>query len=243
MLEFLRSPKWLAGHLLVVALVVAFVTAGLWQLDRLDQARARNAAVAETMSGAPEPVDEALGSGAPDYRRVSAAGTYLGEHQLLSTPASRDGQPGHHVLTPLETERGPILLVDRGWVPFDRDGVPEDLLVPPEGEVVVSGLLMPPEELDPGEGEFLGAIDPEAASARTGLELAPRHLQLLSQDPPLEGPLPHDQPVLDEGNHFSYAMQWFLFAAVGVVGYPILLWRTARDRRGSAAEEGAAPTA
>lgn len=228
---FLRAPKWLFGHVLVVTLVALFVTAGLWQLDRLEQARERNAAVAATMAADPVSVEDALAGDDVDYRRVTAVGAYVAERQLLSTPASRDGQPGHHVLTPLETTDGVTVLVDRGWVPFDRDGVPDELVAPPEGEIVVSGLLMPPEDLDPGEGEFLGAIDPAAASERTGLDLARRHLQLQAQDPPPQGPLPHADPVLDEGNHLSYAVQWFTFAAVGVVGYPILVWRTARDRQ------------
>jgi TonB-linked SusC/RagA family outer membrane protein len=39
--------------------------------------------------------------------------------------------------------------------------------------------------------------------------------------------LPEPQP-LEEGNHRSYAVQWFLFAAIAAAGYPLLLRRRTR---------------
>jgi surfeit locus 1 family protein len=39
-------------------------------------------------------------------------------------------------------------------------------------------------------------------------------------------------PDLGEGPHLGYAVQWFLFAGVVVVAYPLLLRRQARDGHG-----------
>jgi cytochrome oxidase assembly protein ShyY1 len=41
-------------------------------------------------------------------------------------------------------------------------------------------------------------------------------------------------PALDEGPHFSYAVQWFTFTAIGLIGWPLLLRKAARDRQRSA---------
>ncbi len=38
------------------------------------------------------------------------------------------------------------------------------------------------------------------------------------------------EPVLDEGPHFSYAVQWFIFSTIALVGYPLVLRRSARNR-------------
>jgi cytochrome oxidase assembly protein ShyY1 len=48
--------------------------------------------------------------------------------------------------------------------------------------------------------------------------------------------MPVPVPDLGEGPHLNYAVQWFLFAAVGVLAYPFLLRRQARE----SADEGEA---
>ena len=44
-MQRLVSPRWIAGHLLFVALVAAFVSLGFWQLRRLEERRNLNASV------------------------------------------------------------------------------------------------------------------------------------------------------------------------------------------------------
>ncbi len=230
MYDFLTTPKWLFGHVLVATMLGIFVAAGFWQLSRLDEAREQNAALASQLDEPSRDVAEAFSGGGQPYAPVTAEGVYDAERQVLSTPQSRDGRPGHYVLTPLETEAG-TLLVDRGWVPFDRDGVPEEVVEPPAGTVRVAGLLMPPQEGPSGDGEFVGAKDPAVVGERVGVDLLPLHLQLEDADPAPARLALNPRPEFDEGNHLSYAVQWFLFTAVVAVGYPILIARTAADRR------------
>ena len=45
-------------------------------------------------------------------------------------------------------------------------------------------------------------------------------------------------PALDEGPHFSYAVQWFIFATVAIVGYPLILRRRARELELEALDDG-----
>lgn len=241
-MRLLRSPKWLFGHLLAAVTVVTFVSLGFWQLDRLDQARAHNDLVEQRMDAPPVTLEETLDEDAA-YRHVLVSGRYLADQQALSAPRARDGAPGHHVLTPLQTSAGTVL-VDRGWVPFDREGPDPGAVSPPEGEVEIAGLLLPSEDFDVGEAEEFLAIDPEAIGERAGLAMLPDYVQLVDQVPATEGgPLAHAEPVIDEGNHFSYAVQWFLFTGVVAIGYPLLLRHTVRSRRDeeSAGETSARP--
>lgn len=229
--RFLLSPKWLLGHALVLAVLIVFPQLGMWQLERLEQVRERNSAIVEQRAAEPRPLADAVADGLAPFTRVVAEGTYREDDQMLSAPASRhERSPGHQVLTPLDTDAG-TLLVDRGWVPFERDGVSDALLEPPEGVVRVEGWLMPPERGNPGEGEFVGAIDPALVAERTGADLLPVHLLMRNAHPEPDGPLPGGEPPTGEGNHLSYAIQWFLFTAVVAIGYPILVVRTARERR------------
>jgi surfeit locus 1 family protein len=44
-------------------------------------------------------------------------------------------------------------------------------------------------------------------------------------------PIPPSPPDFsDEGPHLAYAVQWFSFAVIGLVGYVLLLGRARRSR-------------
>jgi surfeit locus 1 family protein len=35
-------------------------------------------------------------------------------------------------------------------------------------------------------------------------------------------------PEPSEGSHLSYAAQWFMFAIIAAIGFPVLIYRTGR---------------
>lgn len=241
MYRFLLTPKWLLGHVIVVAVAALFVSLGLWQLERHEQRTTRNALVAERMSVPPADLAEVAGADeALDYRRVTLSGRYLAEEEVLLTPRAWQGRPGHHLLTPLRIDDGHAVLVVRGWVPFELDAPPVAQAAPPEGEVRVTGLLFPDEPPErfappiPAEGHLtsVSRVDVGRLQRQVDEPLRPYYVQLQEQDPPAGGevPLLVEPPELSAGNHFSYAVQWFLFAGVGLIGYPALVRRTALDR-------------
>lgn len=237
--RFLRTPRWIAGHVLLVVMVGFFIWAGFWQLSRYDDARAARDLGQERVTAAAVPLDD-VADAADDpatYRRVEVTGTYLPGRQVATTPRSRDGRPGNLLLTPLEpVDGGPVVLVERGWVPFDRDGVITGPAAPPEGRITVEGVLLPAE--NPGtttafnDAGLVTFINPTAIEDDLGLELVDQPLRLLAQQPAQPGLLPvaGDVPTFELGNHLSYAVQWFAFAAVALIGYPLLVRRTAQER-------------
>jgi hypothetical protein len=48
-------------------------------------------------------------------------------------------------------------------------------------------------------------------------------------------------PVLDDGPHLNYAGQWFIFATLTCIVYPLLVRRTARQRAERAHADGPGP--
>ncbi len=246
---FWLQPKWVVGHVLVVVLVVLFVNFGLWQLDRLGEKRERNAAIDARSSAPVQPVDEVVptGTAPPEveglvYRRASARGTWDAGASVLVRSRSLGGRPGFHVLTPLVTGDGTAVMVNRGFAPFTQD--PEEALaatVPDPGRVEVTGILLASQQregigpTDPAEGVLsqIARVDLGRLQQQYGRELSPMYLQMTSQSPPPAGDLPVvlPEPEQDEGNHLSYAVQWFAFAAIGAGGWPLLLRHTARERR------------
>lgn len=242
MYRFLLSPKWLAGHVLVVGLAVTFVLLGLWQLDRHEQRTTRNALVAERIDAPAAELADLAGVPADDlaYRRVRLSGRYVVDEEVLLTPRARDGRPGHHVLSPLVTDEGDAVIVDRGWVPFELSDPPVPQAAPPAGEVRISGLVFPDEPAArfspaiPAHGHLttVSRVDLDRLQQQVEQPLRPYYVLLQDQDPAgADLPVAAATPELTEGNHLSYAVQWFLFAAVGLIGYPALARRTALERR------------
>ena len=112
-------------------------------------------------------------------------------------------------------------MVLRGFVAQGSDGtIP--VPAPPPGEVTVEGFAIPVRRLEPIARQSLD----DAASTAAGARL-PVIVQASEADSDQLQVVP--PPDLDEGPHLSYAVQWFLFAAVVAVGYPLLLRRRARQ--------------
>ncbi|CAN5310783.1 SURF1 family protein [soil metagenome] len=245
MYRFLLRPRWLLGHVLAVAAVVGFVSLGFWQLRRLDERRELNAVVERRGDAPARPLAALLRAADGDaqplqWRRATVTGTYAPGAEVLLTARSRAGRPGHHVLTPLVTGDDRAVIVDRGWVPYQVPGPPVRLAAPPGGQVTVHGVVFTATPTDQygrtasGRLEFVSAVDLDRLAGASPAPLAPVYVQLSRQSPPQPGsyPVPARLPALTEGSHLSYAGQWFLFAAVVVLGYPVLLARTAREQRG-----------
>jgi len=239
--RLLRRPRWLALTALVAVAMVAFVQLGLWQLRRLEERRERNAAVVTGERQAAVPAGDVLAADRPvapgeEWHRVSARGRYDTAHQLLLRNRPLEGRNGFHVLVPLVTATGPAVLVDRGWVPAGASATDlPDVPPPPAGEVTVVGrvrLAEPPKGGPPPPPGQLVRIDVPTVARGLGYPLAGGYVELAVERPqPTTAPTLLPAPEVSDGPHLAYAVQWFLFAVVALVGWALLLRREARDER------------
>lgn len=209
-----RRPIWLLGHVVALAAVLGFVRAGIWQLDRLEEKKERNRIIAARADGAPVPIED-VSSEEGAYQRVTATGTFDAAHDQLLPQRSYEGSVGSHAVTPLVLASGRTVLVNRGWTP--NTPVP-----PPAGEVTVEGLLLASQTSRVG-------VNTDRLSDEMGVALLPLWLSQSSPPPDGDYPIRLPAPARDEGPHLSYAIQWFLFTGVVLVGYPILLRRRSRS--------------
>lgn len=251
MSSLLRSPRWILLTLAVLAVAATCVALGLWQLDRLEQRRAFNRTVEQRLRLPPLPLHEAGVVGRPDelrYRRVEVRGRYDASREIVLFGRTLEGTPGNHVLTALVLEDGSAVLVDRGWVPIELDDPPLADSAPPVGEITATGVLFPSEGEDPAATtgdtglKETGEVDLARIQAALPYELLPAYLWLQEQQPPQSLPLPQAVPFPDltEGPpHLSYAVQWFIFATIAVIGYAVLLRREIGSERSPARSPGA----
>ena len=249
--RFARSPRWLVSHALVLALIAAMIAAGIWQLARHDSRRERNRTVDARSQVAPVPLAEVtdgdptadIGDG-EQYRRVIVTGEYRVQDEVLIRNRTLDGAPGWWVVTPLVTEDGSAVAVNRGWIPLAYDAnEPRPGTEPPVGRVEIVGSVQPSRQAegiqvaDPSSGRLSSLARPDIGRLAQQLDypLAPFLVQVeprTGESEVLPTPLP--LPALDGGPHLSYAVQWFVFTTIAVFGYPLVLRRVARGEAASA---------
>ncbi|HEX2201797.1 MAG TPA: SURF1 family cytochrome oxidase biogenesis protein, partial [Longimicrobium sp.] len=111
------------GAAFIVGMCALCVRLGFWQLDRLEQRRARNAALAARIAEPPLVLDaatlRAIAADPARYvdRRARAAGAYDAAGEVVLRGRASGGNPGVHLVTPLVLPGGTAVLVNRGWVP------------------------------------------------------------------------------------------------------------------------------
>jgi len=239
----LLAPRSIFNHLLVGLFALTCIWLGTWQLGRLDQRRAYNARIQQQVSRPMEDFSRLMPSTAVRseqinglaYRRVRVQGAYDGNREVLLENRANAGQPGSHLLTPLLIDPSAALIVNRGWIPLGLAGPPVAKARPPAGDVTVTGILLPadprtgfgPNDPPPGPTKRLSRVDLPRLAKQLPYQVYPLQLRLVSQSPPNPAPVPQPAPLptLDEGPHFGYAIQWFIFAGLAVVTYVIAAYR------------------
>lgn len=235
-----RRPIWLLGHLVALAAVVGFVRAGTWQIERLHEKQARNRLIAERSDGPPVDI-ERVDVDAARYQRVRVRGRFVDDERVLIRNRAFQGTNGYHLVTPFIRTDGSVLLVLRGWIGLNDRPPPS-----PSGTLTIEGLLLEsqrrrfgPKDPPTGTLTILARLDVERIAQQLAERpVYPLFLQLTSPAPPPNvEPNIVDPPARDEGPHRSYAIQWFLFAVIVIIGYPMLLRRRAAQARAAAEAE------
>lgn len=240
---FLLSRRWGLFLVAVVLLTWLAYELGQWQFSRLEDRRDRNATIERNENLPPVDVREVFGVDDPpedseEWRVVEATGEYATDDTVIVRYRTREGSSGVEVVVPLVLDDGTALLVDRGWwATANRGEVPDDVPDPPDGEVEVTGWV----RVD-AEGDSTAVVDGSTraiSSVAIGdaldREVLRGFVELRSEDPsPATELTPVELPALDEGPHFFYGLQWWLFGFLAVAGFAYLLYDEWRGRRPAA---------
>jgi surfeit locus 1 family protein len=190
--------------------------------------------------------------GAMEWRSVQFVGEYDFENQVALRNQYHGEQYGYHLLTPLlsnpSTGSGQTpmaVLVDRGWIPAEGNSTPADWRKYDEaGEVKVTGQI----RLGYGKPAFGGVADAlpeggsrleiwnnanvEKISTQLPYPILPVYIQVNADASDAEPPIPFQPDIeLTEGPHFGYALQWFTFATILLVGYPFFIRKQEADSK------------
>lgn len=240
-----RSPLARFALLVFTALAVAGLSAlGVWQLERrvwkLDLIARVEARVHAAPIAPPGPADwPAISTAKDEYLRVRLTGRFLNDRETF-VQALTDLGPGFWVLTPLKTDRGFLVLVNRGFVPPEQRAAARHGTM--SGETSVTGLL----RISEPKGRFLRPNEPAVArwysrdvaaiAAARGLsDVAPYFVDAEAGADPKVWPRGGLTVVSFPNNHLVYALTWFSLALLlaGVTLYNVREeWRGRREAAG-----------
>jgi surfeit locus 1 family protein len=214
-------------------LALLFTGLGIWQIERRSWKLALIAAVDARVHAAPipapGPADWPHVTAENDaYRHVRAVGVFLdGRETLVQAVTELDG--GFWVLTPLRSDAGFTVLVNRGFIPLDRADPATRPGSQPMGHVAVTGLLRVTE---PG-GAFLRSNDPAAdrwfsrdvtaiAQARRLENVAPYFIDADANPDTNSLPVGGLTVISFWNNHLVYSITWFSLALLSLAWLVVL---------------------
>jgi len=206
--------------LLTLAMLAVLVGLGVWQIERLAWKRG----VLEQISLAEARPAVALPEHPEPYTKVAVRGRFRSDLAVVYGSEVRDvpggSRIGAHLIVPVERADGPYVLVDRGWVPEERDHP----IATPEGEVTVDGYVRPAavsglfSAADDAAGRRFYTLNPAAIGTALGLaRVAPFTVVALGPDVPGVFPDPARLLPRPPNDHLSYALTWFGLAGVLLV--------------------------
>ncbi len=222
----MRTRTYILIAISVVAVAVC-VRLGFWQLSRRGERIAYNDSISTRLTDEPTSLNS-LPSDTSQlrFRRVNLHGVYDYSHEIVLTNRVRNGSPGVHIVTPLLLNgTDSAVLVIRGWV-YTPDGVTANVTDWREADSLSSvGFVIPLPT--PGVGKVQSPTNPQAyrwidltVLAKTIPYPLHNYIVVLAGDtahhenvPPRVSP-----PILDEGPHLVYAIQWFSFAIIFLIG-------------------------
>lgn len=228
----IRFRPGLGPTLFTIPCLILLVYLGVWQLQRRDEKAALIQRVEHGLQQPPVPLPAVIDDPeAWDYRPVRVTGRYLHDREIHLLGRTDNGQPGLHVITPLQRADGAgTVLVNRGWVPLERraSGSRPDSL--PAGRVTVQAIARAPaneadwwtpeNDLDLNDWFW---VDVSAMAAFAGISetVQPVYLEVgVDPDPdalPVAGQTRIDFP----NNHLQYALTWFGLAVALMVVYGV----------------------
>lgn len=256
LLRLFKRP-WIFLTVLVVLAALIMIRLGIWQLDRLAQRRTFNAQVLSQINQPALPLTPAelnRDLNTLVFRTVILRGKFDNAHTMVIGNQVYENQMGVNLLTPFKiAESEAAILLNRGWIPFE-DWQHGDLSAyDVVDEIEISAMLRASQTaaglrecLDPLEGapEFpfqVWCVDVAGIAQRLPYSVLPVYAQQLPVDAASVRTPPYavrPQIEISEGNHLSYAVQWFSFALILLFGYPFFVQREEQAKAQRTKDEG-----
>lgn len=226
MFKNLTKPKWVLLTIVIGFLIFLFIRLSDWQFDRYNQRILNNETTSLSLLAEPkllENVDQL--NELIDWQRVSVNGSFIDKESRLIRRQYLESNLGFYVITPFVTDTQLKILINRGWIPIGESAsVVQNIPPAPTGNIKITGHIQSydkskinPSDLPENQMNFL------QSSYFNDLSDTNKYIQLDSSNLFESDVIPIPLPVISNGPHLSYAIQWILFALLLPIGWYVLL--------------------
>jgi surfeit locus 1 family protein len=226
-----RPTLW--PTLMAVPAFLVLLGLGTWQIERLKEKEALIQRLEQRLAEPPyERLPDDQDIEAIEYRRVRLTGEWLHARELFLHGRTFNNRAGAHVVTPFRTVDGAVALIDRGWVPLERQDPARRASGQIAGLTAVEavirrdrrkGYFQPDNEPDRGLWFF---ADVAAMAKAAGIDGArPYFLEALRTSVPGGFPVGGEISVALRNDHLHYAITWFSLALGLAVIYVLYHWK------------------
>ena len=215
---------------------------GSWQAIRYLEKTASESQRDALTDATPHRIEtlEALNSGELDFHPVTLRGEFAQAPNFLMKHRVFRGKPGYWLVSPLILESGEAVLVNRGWIPYERgEALAAAIVKRTEGTQELSGLVhhldyVVSDDATRASLESGGVGDPmilwdsyDTEGMHQAIEfptptravvitLAPEHS---GQPHPVASYAHITEPYLTAEKHFGYALTWYSLAVALIAIY------------------------
>ncbi len=235
----MKIPFW--GTIFMVMGVIILCALGTWQIKRAAWKGdiLRSIEQEYEVDAADVPLEEGSFSEYSGFKRGYFLGRYIHPASVFMQPFTHEGVAGYHVLTPFEIKggEGRFIMVNRGWIPVERERSPYFLMTVPPGEIKITGMLRRP----PKGNAFTPENNPvRSIWYKANLGQMSDYINIpinqqaifyvenegqFSTDDAVRYPVSVATRVQLSNNHIQYAFFWFSMAVLMVVIYGLRFFR------------------
>jgi len=229
--------RWVSWLVMTVVFGVGCWLLSQWQFSRQAEVVAANQLINKNFDSEPRPLSEVIKptdnwNRELEYLPVEVSGNYLPDSTYLVRNRPFDGRPGFLQLAAFKTTEGTVIWVERGWLPTGNNQDSPDNVPKLSDTKMELTIRLRPSESDNGRtapaGQLANIDLLKAGKVSSFSTYQQAYGRLASESDPQPRGLDLGKPVLSEGNHLSYAMQWILF---GLMAFGAVFWNISQDRR------------
>lgn len=210
---------------------IILMAMGTWQVQRLMWKTDLINLINTRMSEAPISLAQYQNPNVDEYRLITVTGTYdhAKEMQIIGRPYN--GKPGIHIITPMNTEKG-VLLINRGWAKY------EEAYSKPEGTQTVTGIIRKNQvrnflsrhitmDNQPANNLWffadIEAMYPHIKAPNPGF-----YIELASNEAPNSYPYALPKEIKLYNEHLTYAITWYCLGVALLLIYYFRFHRKAQ---------------
>lgn len=230
MLRTLKQPKWIILTIVLIIAIYSFINLSEWQFDRNDQRRSQNKEISIALNKEPTNVSDFTDlDNLTEWQPVQLSGKIDTQNIRFARNRYLESSLGFWVIAPLNISADQKVLVNLGFVPISYQDKFQEISFPKE-TIKLGGWVrkMENHKLTPNDYPKL-QISTISFENFNGNIYKNSYIQINDSSLEMNNIIFLPEPRLSSGPHFSYAIQWIIFAILLPIGW-IILYRSEKTK-------------